>query len=161
MKKKGFAIFVFMLILATFATAQTRGVAQNAIPGDNVLRFYRLAIPVTKSAFDRNFNGDYNSVLESWSECEEYVNNVFVPVGFCFDVIEDSRLVQAERNLIDDNFYNAPSFGTELLNGAIEGSSLPFRRSGTPAVQHYKQKNNAAALQTVLALPLNVNGLQL
>ena len=119
MKKKGFAIFVFMLILATFATAQTRGVAQNAIPGDNVLRFYRLAIPVTKSAFDRNFNGDYNSVLESWSECEEYVNNVFVPVGFCFDVIEDSRLVQAERNLIDDNFYNAPSFGTELLNDAV------------------------------------------
>ena len=55
-----------------------------------------------------------------------------------------------------------PSSQTLLArNGTIEGSSLPFRRSGTRAVQHYKQKNNAAALQTFLALPLNVNGLQL
>ena len=55
-----------------------------------------------------------------------------------------------------------PSSQTVLArNGTIEGSSVPFRRSGTRAVQHYKQENNAAALQTFLALPLNVNGLQL
>ena len=119
MKKIRFAVLIFLLFVVTSATAQTRGVAKDVIPGDNVLRFYRLAIPVTKSAFERDFCSDYNAVLEFWNVCEEYVNDVFVPIGFCFDVIEDSRLVQTERNLIDDNFYNAPSFGTELLNAAV------------------------------------------
>ena len=119
MKKIRFAVLIFLFFVVSLATAQTRGVAKDAIPGDNVLRFYRLAIPVTKSAFDRNFNGDYNSVLEFWSECEEYVNNVFVPVGFCFDVIEDSRLVQTESNMIDESMYNAPSFGTILADEVI------------------------------------------
>ena len=116
------AILLYLLLplpLLAQGVGATRSSVENAIPGDNVLRFYRLAIPVTKSAFERDFGSDYNAVLEFWSECEEFVNNVFVPVGFCFDVIEDSRLVQAERNLIDDNFYNAPSFGTELLNDAV------------------------------------------
>ena len=93
MKKIRFAVLIFLLFVVTSATAQTRAVAKDAIPGDNVLRFYRLAIPVTQSAFERDFCSDYNAVLEFWNVCEEYVNDVFVPIGFCFDVIEDSRLV--------------------------------------------------------------------
>ena len=93
--------------------------AVATIPGDNVLRFYRLAIPVTKSAFEEDFGNDYNAVLDFWRECEEYVNNIYIPVGFCFDVIESENLVMHDRNLIDDNFYNAPSFGTELVDEII------------------------------------------
>ena len=34
----------------------TKGhVVNNAIPGDNVLRFYRMAIPVTHTAFEESF----------------------------------------------------------------------------------------------------------
>ena len=93
--------------------------AVATIPGDNVLRFYRLAIPVTKSAFEEDFGNEYNAVLDFWRECEEYVNNIYIPVGFCFDVIESENLVMHDRNLIDDNFNNAPSFGTELVDEII------------------------------------------
>ena len=97
--------------------------AEEAIPGDNVLRFYRLAIPVTKSAFEEDLDSDYGTVLVFWRECEEYVNNLYVPLGFCFDVIEDEKLVLHERGMIDENVYNAPSFGTELLNELIPSTA--------------------------------------
>ena len=119
------AILLYILLplqLLAQGTCAARS-AVEVIPGDNVLRFYRLAIPVTKSAYDRNFSGDYKRVLEFWSECEEYVNNVFVPVGFCFDVIEDERLVLHERGLIDEDVFNAPSLGTELLNELIPSAA--------------------------------------
>ena len=94
-----------------------------SIPGDNVMRFYRLAIPVTLSSYEQDLDADYSRVKLFWQECEEYLNNIYVPLGFCFDVIEDERLVLHERNLIDENIYNAPSFGTELLNELISSAS--------------------------------------
>lgn len=97
--------------------------ALSAIPGDNVLRFYRMAVPVTYSAYYEDFDGDYNAVLQFWRDVEEFMNAVYVPVGFCFDVIESRDLVMSKRNLIDESVYNAPSFGTELLNEVISSSS--------------------------------------
>lgn len=106
------------LLATAFATAQTRGVANNPIPGDNIMRYYRLALPVTVSAFEEDFGSDYNKVLQFWQECEEFANRMFVPLGVCFDVVEDSRLVMTERNLIDESIYNI-DFGTELTDAAI------------------------------------------
>lgn len=91
----------------------------EAIPGDNVLRFYRMAIPVTCTAYEEDFGHDYKEVLHFWHETEAFLNRIFVPLGFCFDVIEDQTLVMTERNLIDENVFNAPGFGTELLNEAV------------------------------------------
>ena len=108
-----FMILIYLLLplqLLAQDIGATRS-AEEAIPGDNVLRFYRLAIPVTKSAFEEDLNSDYCTVLAFWRECEEYVNNLYVPLGFCFDVIEDEKLVLHERGLIDENVYNAPGFG--------------------------------------------------
>ena len=121
-----FISFAFVLSLNAqqgYIGANTRVVLSSAIPGDNVLRFYRMAIPVTKSAFESDFGGDYNSVLAFWHECEEYMNKVYLPVGFCFDVIEDSRLVQTKSNIIDENIYNAPSFGTILADEVISSAA--------------------------------------
>ena len=122
MKNIRVAILAVCMFLVAFATAQTRNVVNNAVPGDNVLRFYRMAVPVTYTAFDRDFNGDYDAVLLFWREVEEYMNRIYVPVGFCFDVLEDRDLVMDKRNLIDESVYNAPSFGTELLNEVISPS---------------------------------------
>ncbi len=106
---------ILLLLLLPFRlTAQ-----ESSVPGDNVLRFYRLAIPVANSAFEEDFGSNYDSVIEFWQECEDFVNRVFVPAGFCFEVITDESLVMHERNLIDESIYNAPSFGTELLDGII------------------------------------------
>lgn len=79
----------------------------SGILGDNVLRFYRLAIPITKSAYEEDLDSDYNNVLAFWRECEDYVNNLYVPPGFCFDVIEDEKLVLHEHGMIDEDVYNA------------------------------------------------------
>ncbi|MBQ5895183.1 MAG: hypothetical protein IIW75_01290 [Bacteroidaceae bacterium] len=118
MKRKGFVVLAFLMFVVTLATAQTRGVAQNAIPGDNTLRYYRLALPVTVSAFEEDFAGDYDNVVQFWSECEEFANRMFVPLGICFDVVEDSRLVMSQPNVIDENIYNI-GFGTELTDKAV------------------------------------------
>ena len=119
MKRKGFAVLAFLLFVVTLATAQTRGVAKDAIPGDNNMRYYRLALPVTLSAYEQDLGSDYNNVLSFWRECEEFANRMFVPLGICFDVVEDSRLVMSQKNMIDDNIYNVTSFGTELTNAAV------------------------------------------
>ena len=110
---------ILLCILFTFATAQTRGVAKDAISGDNKVRYYRLALPVTVSAFEQDFGSDYNNVLRFWSECEEFANRMFVPLGICFDVVENSRLVMSQSNKIDQNIYNVTSFGTELTNEVV------------------------------------------
>ncbi|MBQ5642427.1 MAG: hypothetical protein IIV13_01555 [Bacteroidaceae bacterium] len=109
--------------LASNPAQPARTAADGMIPGDNVLRFYRMAIPVTYTAYERNFGYEYEKALQFWQETETYLNRIFVPLGFCFDVIEDKRLVMTERNLIDENVFNAPGFGTELLNEAIGASS--------------------------------------
>lgn len=106
------ALFAHSFFLVSFATAQ------NPIKGDNVLRFYRLAIPVTNSAFEEDFNGDYDAVTAFWRECEEFVNKVYIPAGFCFDVIEDRRLLVDRR--YDD--YGVFDLSTDLLNEVLNDS---------------------------------------
>ena len=118
--KLKFAIFLYLLLplqLLAQGVEATRSVG-GAIPGDNIVRYYRLALPVTVSAFEEDFAGEYDNVLQFWNECEEFVNRMFVPLGVCFDVVEDSRLVMQEMNLIDESIYNI-SFGTELTDAAI------------------------------------------
>lgn len=111
---------IILLLFPSFISAQgvieVRSTADNAIPGDNVLRFYRLAIPVTQSALYEDFDGDYDAVLVFWRECEEFVNEVFVPAGFCFDVIEDSRLVVPAQ--YDD--YSVFELDTHLLDEVMD-----------------------------------------
>ena len=119
------AILLYILLpfqLMAQSVVPSRGVASNAIPGNNTVLYYRLALPVTLSAFQEDLDSDYNYVLQFWRECEDYVNRMFVPLGICFDVVEDSRLVMSQRNMIDENIYNI-SYGTELTNAAIGSGS--------------------------------------
>ena len=117
------ALCLLMALMCSVTWAQTSTSKDDVLAGDGMLRFYRLAIPVTMSAYKQDLGGDYKQVLAFWQECESYVNKMFVPLGFCFDVVEDERLVMSGPNLIEENIYNAPSFGTELLDKAIGTSS--------------------------------------
>ena len=65
----------------------------DALPGDGTLRFYRLAIPVTKSAYEEDLDSSNDKVKAFWQECEDFVNKMFVPLGFCFDVVENESLI--------------------------------------------------------------------
>ncbi len=100
----------------------TRTYASGSIASDNTLRYYRLAIPVTSSAFVEDFEEDYDMVLQFWKECEVFVNNMFAPLGFCFDVVEDRRLVREDyfSNEESENFiYTLQANGTSYTNELI------------------------------------------
>ena len=99
-----------------------RLVNEDALSGDATLRFYRLAIPITKSAYEQDFEGDYANVASFWQACEDFVNKAFVPLGFCFDVVADERLVMTSYlEDLDKDSYELPQIanGTELLDGVI------------------------------------------
>ena len=121
MKKTFLAILTFALFAMKVPVVanDARGAVNDAIPGDGFLRYYRLAIPVTKSSFEQDLDASDSKVYAFWQECEEFVNKMFVPLGICFDVVEDKSLIMQESNLIDENIDNAPSFGTELLDAVI------------------------------------------
>ncbi|MBR4967938.1 MAG: hypothetical protein IKY19_06890 [Bacteroidaceae bacterium] len=115
-------ILLFSILLPLQLLAHGVGDSRSAvatIPGDNNLRYYRLALPVTVSAFQQDFGSDYDDVLSFWRECEDFANRMFVPLGICFDVVEDSRLVMSQANMIDQNIYNVTSFGTELTDEVV------------------------------------------
>ena len=68
----------------------------DALPGDGTLRFYRLAIPVTESAYEKDLDSNNDKVKAFWQACEDFVNKMFVPLGFCFDVVESESLINVK-----------------------------------------------------------------
>ena len=118
--KRRFICMVLALVVGMTCALGNSDTASEALSGDGVLRFYRLAIPVTKSAYEYDLDNDYQTVLTFWQECEDFVNKVFVPLGLCFDVVEDERLVGLDDFPI--NPYNGlPEIGngTTSLNDII------------------------------------------
>lgn len=116
-------LFVAILLLVSVAFGAKSSEASDMIPSDGVMRFYRLAVPVTVSSYEEDLDSDYDQVLSFWQDCEDFVNKVFIPLGCCFDVVVDERLVMKSHNSIDSDIYSAPSYGTELLNAAIGADS--------------------------------------
>ena len=98
---------------------------EDALPGDGTLRFYRLAIPVTLSAYTEDLGKSYDNVLAFWQECEDFVNEVFIPLGMCFDVVMDERLVMTEHINDLDKSEELPGIGncTNLINDVIGADS--------------------------------------
>ena len=114
MKKKLFTVALAATLLLPSALQ-----AEDALPGDGTLRYYRLAIPVTVSAFENDLQGDYGlfdddyqgKVIPFWQACEDFVNEVFVPLGMCFDVVMDKRLVMTEHINDLDRSEDLPEIG--------------------------------------------------
>ena len=107
-------------------SVNTRASVSGSIPSDNTLRYYRLAIPVTRSAYVEDLDEDYNNVLQFWRECEEFANRMFVPLGICFDVVEDERLLKSDYfpNEGSESFiYTLQANGTSNTNDLIGADS--------------------------------------
>lgn len=124
--KKFLAILSFCIIYATGLCAQTgsvaptRAVAEESIPSDNTLRYYRFAIAISPESFVENFNSNYSAVLQFWQECEDFLNDVYVPLGFCFNVLESERLIM-DTGLPVNPYSGIPEIGgaTALIDNAI------------------------------------------
>ncbi len=91
----------------------------DALPGDGTLRFYRLAIPVTESAYEEDLDSNNDKVKAFWQACEDFVNKMFVPLGFCFDVVESESLINVKDLTIGNT--GLPEIGncTTDLNAII------------------------------------------
>ena len=91
----------------------------DALPGDGTLRFYRLAIPVTESAYEEDLDSNNDKVKAFWQACEDFVNKMFVPLGFCFDVVESESLINVKDLTIGNT--GLPEIGncTTHLNAII------------------------------------------
>lgn len=113
-------IYVASLCAQTSSVTSTRAVAAESIPSDNTLRYYRFAIAVSPESFVENFNSDYSAVLQFWQECEDFMNEMYVPLGFCFDVIESERLLM-DTELPVNPYSDIPDIGeaTTLIDNAI------------------------------------------
>ena len=94
---------LLVALLCNTTWAQHPVSIHNALSGDGTMRLYRLAIPVTKSAYEQDLDSDYSNVIDFWRECEIFVNKMFVPLGFCFDVLEDEKLVDLKDLPIGNN----------------------------------------------------------
>ena len=109
-----------------YERAATRGAVSDCIPSDNTLRYYRLAIPITHSAYLEDLDGDNTKVVQFWRDCEEFVNKTFVPLGFCFDVIEDSRLIMSDyfpNEEKEEFIYILQANGTSNIDNLIGSDS--------------------------------------
>ena len=107
-------------------SVNTRASVSGSIPSDNTLRYYRLAIPVTRTAYVEDFDENYNNVLQFWRDCEEFANRMFVPLGICFDVVEDERLLKSDYfpNEGSESFiYTLQANGTSNTNDLIGADS--------------------------------------
>ena len=130
--KSRFAVLAFLIFMVSNTMGQVSTIGKSltasssSIPGDNTMRYYRLAIPVTYSAYVEDLNEDYNEVLLFWRECEEFANRMFVPLGICFDVVEDQRLVKPGYFLNEDSdgfIYTLQANGTSNTNDLIGADS--------------------------------------
>ena len=125
-----FLFFLFFsvsnLLGQDFDQVTTRASVSGSISSDNTLRYYRLAIPVTYSAYLEDLDEDYTKVLKFWRESEEFVNRMFVPLDFCFDVIEDKRLVKTDyfpNEDREDFIFILQANGTSNINDMIGNDS--------------------------------------
>lgn len=93
----------------------------------DVLRIYRLALPVLNKYFKKFFEGDKNKVLKFWASTEAELNKLYMKdVGIKFEIVNDQRLILDESDVIYDPFGSASSTiekATEALKKYISEDS--------------------------------------
>ncbi|MBS9773531.1 MAG: hypothetical protein KGV59_00005, partial [Tenacibaculum sp.] len=77
----------------------------SEIYDDNVLRVWRLALPVGYQYFTKYMNSDVNKVKEFWKATEKQLNELYMrEVGVKFKIIDDERLIQKDKAVRDEIF---------------------------------------------------------
>lgn len=95
------------------------------IANSDVLRVYRLAIPVAYNYFSSiYFNKNIENVKQFWTNIETFLNEVYVrDLGIKFEVLRDERLIMTSAETSIFNAGQSPqyiiSFSTEKLNELI------------------------------------------
>ena len=99
-----------------------KAVSNCNIPTDNTLRYNRFAIAIAKNSYTTDFGSNYENVKKFWQECEDFMNEVYVPLGMCFDVVIDQRLLLGTDLPINNDLPDITGV-TDLINNAIGSAS--------------------------------------
>jgi hypothetical protein len=100
-------------------------------------------------------------VLAFWRECEEYVNKLYIPLGFCFDVIEDEKLVLHEYGRIDENVLKIAFDKLARIELELKYSVNPQNLFEAVCVSLIANKNvGGASVQQVVAESPDLNNVQ-
>lgn len=76
-------------IASAFTTEEEKGFS------DNVLRIYRLAIPISYSYFSNKFKGDTTQAQVFWAEMEVGLNEIYMrDLSVKFKIVNDTRLIE-------------------------------------------------------------------
>ncbi|GET46391.1 reprolysin-like metallopeptidase [Capnocytophaga felis] len=144
---------------ASEESTQTPKTIVKPVPDDNVLRVYRLALPVAYNFFTTHFQSDKQRVKAFWATTQAGLNEIYMrDVGVRFELVDDERLIldTSEKEV----FTNAGSkyiisAATNEINKLIgsENYDMGLFLSRTTAAAHglayksfgYFNKNKASA----------------
>ncbi len=99
-----------------------KAVSNCNIPTDNTLRYYRFAIAIAPNSYTTDFGSNYDNVKQFWQECEDFMNEVYVPLGMCFDVVINQSLLLGTDLPINNALPDITGV-TDLINNAIGSGS--------------------------------------
>lgn len=99
----------------------------RAIPNDNILRLYRLAIPIDYHFFRDKFKGDINAAKRHWDMLEEHLNRIYQrDLGIAFTLVRDDKLIRTTEDKAVFRWKSSEYIvnnGTSELNKIINSDS--------------------------------------
>ena len=112
-------LIVLLLFTTTLYARPEATIDRDFMVQDGLLRYYRVALPITATCYNQSFNGNTDEVYDFWDNAESFINQLFIPLGICVEIQRSNKLILSSPNAIDRNPIEAPSWGTELLNEII------------------------------------------
>ncbi|MFK8271283.1 reprolysin-like metallopeptidase [Capnocytophaga stomatis] len=145
--------------MASEESTQTPKTIVKPVPDDNVLRVYRLALPVAYNFFKTQFQSDIQRVKAFWATAQAGLNEIYMrDVGVRFELVNDERLIldTPEKEVFNNVGSNyIISVATNEINKLIGSTSydMGLFLSQTTATAHglayksfgYFNKNKASA----------------
>ncbi len=115
----------WMMAHAGLRTAST---TPAPVLNDNVLRTYRLALPIDYSFLTRHFSGNVERAKEFWTQAEHWLNVIYQrDFGIRFILIKDDALIRktSEEEIFSSGTtsYTVVGRGTRELNKLIDRTS--------------------------------------
>lgn len=93
---------------APLYSALTKKIKPSEVLSDEVLRIYRIAMPVTNEYYTSKFESNINSVRAFWAEMEMGLNELYMrDVSVKFEVVDNEKLIMTDSY----DLINAPSYG--------------------------------------------------
>ena len=73
-------LIVLLLFTTTLYARPEATIDRDFMVQDGLLRYYRIALPITATCYNQSFNGNTDEVYDFWDNAESFINQLFIPV---------------------------------------------------------------------------------